>query len=127
LSLSNRPGERDFHLVLTPVRPGEGTIRVELPDRGWTVTTGQRYLLLYLLASSPGTWLEDEDLKIRLWGKPGARGVDPSALHKLIYDTRRLFLANETDGWVIQKSGGRTRIEIDADRVTIETVEPPKS
>ena len=121
---SDRPGERDFHLVLTPVRPGEGTIRVVLAQREWEVTTGQRFLLLYLLAESPGAWLDDEDIKIRLWGKGGARGVDPSALHKLIYDTRQMFITNNTDGWFIQKAGGRTRIELDAARVAIRAPEP---
>jgi len=119
--LSNdRPGEKDFHLYLTPVRPGEGTIRVVLPRGEWTVTTGQRYLLLYLLAGSPGAWIEDEVLKVKLWGRPGAAGVDPSALHKLIFDTRKLFLAHETDGWVIQKSGGRTRRDLDPARVHVD-------
>lgn len=124
---SDRPGERDFRLVLTPVRPGEGRVRVVLPNGEWEVTTGQRFLLLYVLAGSPGTWIDDEDIKIRLWGKGGARGVDPSALHKLIYDTRQMFIAHETDGWFIQKAGGRTRIEIDADRVDITPLKPTAS
>ena len=113
----DRPGEKVAELHLTRVQPGEGTLRVVHAAGEWSVTTGQRFLLLYVLANAAGDWIHDEDLKVLLWGKQGAKTVDPSALHKLIYDTRRMFALNYTDGWCVEKSGGRTRLDLPRERV----------
>ena len=113
----DRPGEKVGELHLTRVRPGEGTVRVVHASGEWSVTTGQRFLLLYVLANAAGDWIHDEDLKVLLWGKQCAATVDPSALHKLIYDTRRMFALQYTDGWCIEKAGGRTRLNLPRERV----------
>jgi pSer/pThr/pTyr-binding forkhead associated (FHA) protein len=117
----DRPGEKDIQLHLTLTHGGDGIIRVIQPGGEWTLETGQRFLLLYILARRCSQWLDDEDLKVQLWGKPGAREVDPSALHKLIYDTRQLFLGHGVDGWFIEKSAGRTRIALSAERVVVSS------
>ncbi len=115
----DRPGEKDIHLHLSLTTSGEGIIRVQQPGGEWSLETGQRFLLLYVLARQSGVWIDDEELKVQLWGRSGAKGVDRSALHKLIYDTRQLFLGHGVDGWFIEKAGGRTRIALPRGRVHV--------
>lgn len=115
-----REGVSDFHLFLRFDGPGEGTILVSEGGRVWSERTEQRFLLLYLLARSVGDWVDDHDIKVGLWGAGRAHEVDVSALHKLIHDARKRLQTHGFDGWVIEKSRGRTRLMLPADRVHIE-------
>ena len=114
---AERPWDTDFHVFLTFEGADNGTIRLVHAGGEWSVTTGQRFLLLHVLASANGEWVDDDALKVRLWGRQGATQVDPSALHKLIHDTRQLFLSLDLDGWLIEKARGRTRLNLPASHV----------
>jgi len=103
--------ELDLHLAFDG--PGTGTIRVVESGGEWTVRTRQRFVLLYLLAQAAGGWVKDEDLKVKLWGRLGSVDLDRSALNKLIHDTRRMFVANGTDGRILEKRRGMTRLKLD--------------
>jgi len=115
-----REGVSDFHLFLRFEGPGEGTILVSEGDRVWSERTEQRFLLLYLLARNAGEWVDDYDVKVGLWGVGGAHEVDVSALHKLIHDARKRLQSHGFDGWVIEKSRGRTRLALPPDRIHIQ-------
>ncbi len=115
-----QPKSYDLHLALRFTAPSEGEIRVRHPQGEFRLQTGQRFLLLYLLGQAAGRWLDDEQLKLGLWGRAGASEVDRSALHKLIYDTRQLFIARGLDGWFIEKLRGRTRLRLPPERVEVE-------
>ena len=118
---AERPWDTNFHVHLTFTAPDTGTIRL-VHERGeWSVTTGQRFLLLHVLCTASGDWVEDEEIKVRLWGRQGATQVDPSSLHKLIHDTRQMLLARELDGWLIEKARGRTRINLPAEQMHVES------
>jgi hypothetical protein len=110
----------DFELHLEPTRPDEGRIRVRHATGEWKLTTGQRFLLLFVLANRPGEWIDDEDLRTKLWGKASLRETDASALHKLLYDTRRMLIEEGFDGWLIKKNSGRTQLAMGADRVHVD-------
>ncbi len=116
---SRRLGDVDpeVELHLAEVSPGEGTIRVVGREDEWSVTTGNRFVLLLLLARAGNHWVDDDDLRIGLWGRPGVRDMDPSALHKLIHDTRKMFLQQGVNGWFIEKAGGRTRLRLAPERI----------
>lgn len=119
----HRPKRYDLDLFLERRGPGEGTVRVEAADDRWSVSTGQRFMLLYLLGRAGGGWVADDDLRLQLWGRVGLRDMDPSSLHKLIHDARQMFLAHGVDGWFIEKARGRTRLRLDPRRIHV--VEPP--
>ncbi len=109
----------DLDLFLEPVAPGEGVIRVVHEGHEWMVRTGQRFMLLFLLGRAGGQWIRDDELRRDLWGRAGTRDMDPSTLHKLIYDTRQLFLSHGIDGWFIEKNAGRTRLRLAAGRIHV--------
>lgn len=112
----------EVHLHLRFTGPDEGTIRVEAGGRDWSTTMRQRFVLLWLLAQAGGEWVDDEELKRGLWGRGGSQ-VDPSALHKLIYDVRRLLRGWCGGSGLVEKSRGRTRLALPAER--IHTAEGP--
>lgn len=105
----------DLHLHFDG--PDKGTIKVVTGDGEWQVHTGQRFILLYVLAAAGGAWVADDDLKIKLWGRNRAYDIDPSTLYKLIHDTRRMFLARGVDGWFVEKQAGRTRLRLPPERL----------
>ena len=113
-------GAGELHLHLAFVSADEGTIRAERLGDVWEVTTGQRFVLLYSLARKAGGWVADDDLKVALWGRSGIYDKDPSALHKLIYDTRRLFEEHGIGGWVLEKQQGRTRLALPVECVHVQ-------
>lgn len=119
--LHHRPKRYDLDLHLTFDGPAEGAIRVVTPDGEWSIHTGQRFVLLYLLADAGGEWVKDDDLRVKLWGRAGLYEIDKGALHKLIHDTRQMFLKNGTDGWFLEKSSGRTRLRLAPDRIHVKT------
>lgn len=116
-TVASKKGVGELTLHLAFVSGEQGTIRVVQADAEWSVTTNQRFVLLYVLAKTPGQWIADPDLKLALWGRAGIYEMDPSALHKLIYDTRRLFEENGVGGWIIEKQRGRTRLALPAERI----------
>ncbi len=109
----------ELELELVRTGPGEGTIGVRQDSGSWSISTGQRFMLLYLLGRRGGGWMDDGDLRRELWGRTGARDMDPSALHKLIHDARHLFLGRGVDGWFIEKSSGRTRLRLRPDQIRV--------
>jgi hypothetical protein len=117
-----RSGSKSYalDLFLSFDGPAEGTIRVLHEGREWMVRTGQRFMLLFLLARARGDWVADDALKLDLWGRAGLRDMDPSALHKLIYDTRQLFIQRGVDGWFIEKNAGRTRLRLSPERLHLD-------
>ncbi len=110
----------DLHLAFDG--PAEGTVRVVAEGGEWSVRAGQPFVLLYLLCRAGGEWVVDDELKVRIWGRPRADDLDRSALNKLIHDTRKLFIARGVDGWFIEKVSGRTRVRLPPDRLHV--VEP---
>lgn len=118
-SAMRRTKQYDLSLHLSFVGPGDGVIRADHPDGSATVHGEQRFVLVYLLARRAGQWIHDDELGSGLWGRDAA-DRDPSALRKIIHDTRKAFTAQGVDGWFIEKTRGRTRIRLSPDRVTIE-------
>ena len=96
-----------------------GVLRVIHPAGEWTAHPGQRLVLLHALASACGEWVPDEDVALRLWGRLGMQQRDPSALHKLIHDTRAMFREQGIDPWFVQKRGGRTRLALSPESVKV--------
>ena len=109
--------EAGIELHLRFAGPEEGEIRVVGPAGEFSVRTGQRFMLLLLLARARGEWVEDDDLKVGLWGRRAHFGLDRSSLHKLVHDARQMFRTWGIDGWVVQKKQGRTRLKIPADSI----------
>ncbi|MDP7111378.1 MAG: hypothetical protein QGH45_05420 [Myxococcota bacterium] len=66
-----------------------------------------------------GAWVDDRDLRVKLWGAARAREMGRNALHKLIYDTRQMLLDAGIDGWFVEKRRGQTRVRLDASRIHI--------
>jgi len=113
------PGILDLHLFLKLVGMDEGEIRIVHDGGEWVLFTGQRFLLLYILGRAGGEWVRDDDLRVGLWGRAGKHDFDPSALHKLIHDTRKLLIEQGFDGWLVEKARGRTRLKLPADRIHV--------
>lgn len=119
-------------LNLVHERPGEG--RIEIDTGGDQVVfdgVPNRFVLLLVLARAlrgrypagcdeQDGWVDDEPIRIALWGRPGAAARYNSALTKVIYDTRRMIAARGIDPFFIEKSRGRTRLRLDPGRVDIE-------
>ena len=119
-AVRRRPGKRyDLSLHLAFEGPDEGTITIERAGELWQCRTGQRFVLLYLLADARGAWVDDRELRVRLWGAARAREMGRNALHKLIYDTRQMLLDAGIDGWFVEKRRGQTRVRLDAARIHI--------
>ncbi len=112
--------EYDLDLHLAFDGPGEGRVRVVHSEGEWSLVTGQRFILLFLLAEAAGEWVEDEPLKVKLWGRTGSLTIDRSALNKLIYDTRQMFISRGVDGWFIEKTRGKTRLRLPTARIHLE-------
>jgi hypothetical protein len=112
-------GDLDLTLELRFDGPDSGTVRGIHRDREWTVPAGQPLVLLAALARDAGAWIDDDTLKVRIWGRIDATQVAPSSLHKLIHDTRQLLTRHGAEGWLVEKSRGRTRLALDPARVRI--------
>ena len=114
-----REATTGLEMELAFAGPDEGTVRVRCLGDEWSVTTGQRFVLLYLLAREPGEWMPDETLKVGLWGAAGRDRRVPSALHKLLFDTRKMFAERGIDGWFIEKKHGQTRLALSPEQVRV--------
>jgi len=114
-------GDVDLDLHLRFDGPAHGVIHGVHRDREWREPAGQPLVLLAALASPAGAWIDDETLKVRVWGRIDATQVAPSALHKLIHDTRTLLQRHDADGWLVEKSRGRTRLNLPPARVHLDT------
>jgi len=119
----------DLSLRLLHERPGEGRIEID-PGAGTVAFDGvpNRFVLLLVLArvvtgreqGQEGGWVDDERLRVALWGRVGAASRYHSALGKVIYDTRRMIAAKGIDPFFVEKSRGRTRLRLDPAQITIE-------
>lgn len=110
----------DLELHLVHDRRDRGTIRVVQDGQVWQTSTSQKFFLLYLLAQAEGKWVEDRDLRLGIWGGVRARELGSTALNKLVYDTRQMFLAQGIDGWFIEKHRGATRLRLPPECVRVE-------
>lgn len=119
VSAMRRTKQYDVALRMRFIGPGEGVIEADHGGRTITVHGEQRFVLMVLLARAAGEWVIDDDLRAGLWGRMGALERDPSALGKLIYDTRKAFTAKGLDGWFIEKARGRTRLRLDPGGIEI--------
>ena len=117
--LARKPKEYDLDLHLTPDGPTAGIIRVVQGSADWSVRTSQRFFLLHLLGQAGGAWIPDNDLRVKLWGARGAIEMERSALHKLVHDTRQMFLSRGVDGWFVEKQAGRTRLRLPEGRIHV--------
>lgn len=106
-----------LHLHLAFDGPGDGVIRVDHGDRTWTAHGGMRFILVWVLAQAGGGWVNDEDLKTKLWGHSGAAEVDRSAFYKLLHDTRQMFARQGVEGVLIEKRPGSTRLRLPPDQI----------
>lgn len=112
-----RTSRYDLELVLEYDEPVDGIVRVRGPGVEWSAAVdGNRFILLYLLGRAGGEWVRDADLEIKLWGH---REIGKDTLHKLIHDTRKLFIGRGVDGWVLEKHRGKTRLRLPADRIQL--------
>ena len=76
-----------------------------------------RLQLSVLLLLSGCAWVTDAELRSVLWGKRGER-MSRSALHQLIYNTRRIFEGWGLDGCIIEKEQGATRLCLEPECVS---------
>jgi hypothetical protein len=112
----DREAPDQLQLYLAFVGPDEGTIRIVGSGQDWSATMRQRFVLLWLLGRAGGAWVQDEELKRGLWGR-GSTQVDPSALHKLIFDVRRLLGQHCSGAGLVVKNRRRTRLALPAERI----------
>ncbi len=121
----------DLSLHLVPTAPGDG--RIEVRSGGEVMEfdgVPNRFVLLLCLARAargaeaaggdPAGWVDDDRLRVGLWGKGGAAGRYDSALNKLVYDTRRMIAGRGLDPFFIEKRRGRTRLRIAPERIAID-------
>jgi hypothetical protein len=106
----------DLFLELRPDGPGEGIVSVRWGGFEHEQRLANGFLLLDFLAREPGLWISDAELRSLLWGRRGER-MSRSALHTLIYNTRRVFEAWGLDGAIIEKDQGATRLVLQADQL----------
>lgn len=84
-----------------------------------------RFALLWVLAEqlrSGGDvsgWVDDEDLRVGIWGRRVASEQATSTLAKLIHDTRTMFIKAGIEGLFIEKKRGRTRLRLGPDQVEL--------
>jgi hypothetical protein len=118
--LPPRGAPDDLHLHLRFTGSDAGEIRVVCGGDAWSATMRQRFVLLYLLGKAGGRWVDDEEIKVGLWGRAGSWEVDRSALHKLIFDLRRLLREPTGGASIIQKARGRTRLVLGPAQIHLE-------
>lgn len=87
-----------------------------------------RFSLLQVLArelldqtgqDNPG-WMDDERLRLGIWGRRALENQATSTLAKLIHDTRAMLARRGIDGLFIEKKRGRTRLRLDSGSVALE-------
>jgi len=97
---------------------GGGVIELTVGSRQVTWDEHEtRYTLLFVLASAllddpDDPWVEDERLRVAIWGRLAAENQAASTLGKLIHDTRQMIRAAGVDGQLIEKKRGRTRLTL---------------
>ena len=113
---------------LTLIQRGDfGDIELHDGDRShrWE-DQDRRFLLLWVLAEAlrdaggEPAWVDDEALKLAVWGRRAADGLSASTLSKLIHDTRSMLGRGGVDGLFIEKRRGRTRLRLDASSVELQ-------
>ncbi len=116
----------DLRLELRREGPGEGSVCVSWGEQAHEFRGKNAYLLLDSLARTAGTWVTDGELRSLLWGRRGER-MSRSALHQLIYNTRRVFEGWGLDGGIIEKEQGATRLNLADEQVERSGEDEPKS
>ncbi len=129
----SRSRRYDLGLTLVHDRPGDGRILIHAGEARLTFeAVPNRFVLLLVLARAlhgrhptgglgeAGGWVEDEPLRVAVWGRLGASNRYNHALTKLVYDTRKMIGGQGLDPFFIEKSRGRTRLRLDPSRVVIE-------
>ncbi len=106
----------DLELELMADEPGGGLLRVRWGGTTHEHRAGNGFLLLDTLARDPGQWVTDAELRSQLWGRRGER-MSRSALHTLIYNTRRVFEGWGLDCSIIEKEQGATRLNLEHHQV----------
>jgi hypothetical protein len=71
------------------------------------------------VVENPG-WMNDERLRLGIWGRRALENQATSTLAKLIHDTRAMFGKRGIDGLFIEKKRGRTRLRLAAGSVALE-------
>ena len=127
VAAGTREGGYELSLRLHHDRPGEG--RIELVTSGGPVVfdgVPNRFVRLRGRAraalgreDAAGGWVDDERLRVAVWGRAGSSQRYNSALGKVIYDTRKMIAAKGLDPFFIEKKRGRTRLHLDPDRIQI--------
>ncbi len=88
-----------------------------------------RFFLLQVLArelveqsqgTDQGGWMDDERLRLGIWGRRALENQAISTLPKLIHDTRAMLGRQGIDGLFIEKKRGRTRLRLAAGSVRLE-------
>lgn len=64
-------------------------------------------------------WLDDETLRIGIWGRRALENQATSTLAKLMHDTRQMLGRAGIDALFIEKKRGRSRLRLDPRAVTI--------
>jgi len=125
-------GAVSTRLMLYSKDLANGTIVVEQAGQRFRYDGSMRFLLLYILAAElleepeatprPNRgWVADDRLRIKLWGLHGADRRDPSALGKLIHDTRAMMRRKGIEAGFIQKKNGATRLDLLQGQVELHT------
>ncbi len=101
---------------------------IELFDGRTTHRWGEqdrRFLLFWVLAQAvteaagEPAWVDDESLKVAIWGRRQAEGLSASTLSKLIHDTRVMLGRDGVDGLFIEKRRGRTRLRLPPEAIEL--------
>jgi hypothetical protein len=83
-----------------------------------------RFSLLWVLAgavqsgSDAAGWMDDEEVRVAVWGRRAASEQASSTLAKLIHDTRSMITGAGLDALFIEKKRGRTRLRLGPDQVS---------
>lgn len=123
-TMPERASNRSYDLSLRLVADGEDG-RILITAAGETLVfegVSQRFELLRVLALAPDGWVDDEAMRIAVWGPACAAPRYNSALQKLIYDTRKMIAARGIDPFFIEKSRGRTRLRLEPRNIRVDAV-----
>ncbi|MCO4773836.1 MAG: FHA domain-containing protein [Deltaproteobacteria bacterium] len=64
-------------------------------------------------------WIDDETLRVGIWGRRAIENQATSTLAKLMHDTRTMLGRKGIDGLFIEKKRGRSRLRLDPDAVRL--------
>lgn len=124
---TRRVGEdRAPRCALRLLQVGGGIIELTVGSRRVTWDEHEtRWTLLFVLArelleNPTDPWVEDDPLRVAIYGRRAADTQAASTLGKLIHDTRKMLAGAGVVGQVIEKKRGRTRLTLEPTQVTVE-------